>query len=114
MEKELAQFSLADGEATFLVEVDPPDSPTIERIARVDMQQTVIKAKQSLDDALEQVQPIASRVLTKLRDGLPEQADEIEVTFGLKLNAEAGVVFSSVGGEVTFEVKLKWEKNKDG
>ncbi|MCY7407166.1 MAG: hypothetical protein LH631_07250 [Alkalinema sp. CAN_BIN05] len=29
--------------------------------------------------------------------------------FGLKLTAEAGVVFAAAGGEVNFEITLKWK-----
>ena len=72
----------------------------------------VMKAKKNLDEALEAIKPVASTVVTKLKSGLTTPADEVEVTFGLKLSAEAGVVFSSVGSEVTFEVKLKWGGDK--
>jgi hypothetical protein len=44
--------------------------------------------------------------------GLNTPADEVEVKFGLKLTAEAGAIFSSVGGEVSYEITLKWNQNK--
>ncbi|MEO1403965.1 MAG: CU044_2847 family protein [Cyanobacteria bacterium J06635_1] len=114
MDKELAQFRLDDGTA-FLVEVDSPRvtrGGAIQRVAAVDTGEMVLQATQTLEQALDKVKPVASTVISKLKSGLTTPADEVEVTFGLKLNAEAGVVFSSVGGEVTFEVKLKWAKDK--
>ncbi len=115
MDKELAQFKLEDGTA-FLVEVDKPvlaRGETLQRVALVDTNKMVYEAKQTLEEALDKVRPVAEATVKKLKSGLTQPADEIEVTFGLKLNAEAGVVFGSVGGEVTFEVKLKWQKDKD-
>lgn len=112
MDKELAEFRLDDGTAV-LVEVDPPKKgSSIQRAAAVDTGQMVIKAQKTLDESLDTIKPIAAKVLSRLNEGLTTPADEVEVTFGLKLNAEAGVVFGSVGGEVTFEVKLKWLKDK--
>lgn len=114
MEKELAQFRLEDGTA-FLVEVDrprPTRGSSIQRVAAVNTEQMVYQATQTLEQALDSIKPVAATVLTRLQSGLTKPADEIEVTFGLKLAAEAGVVFGSVGGDVTFEVKLKWEKDQ--
>jgi Trypsin-co-occurring domain 1 len=108
MDKALAQFTLEDG-TLFLVEVDEPDNSAIQRVSVVETDELVYKAKQTLEEALDKVTPVASRVISKLR-GLANPADGVEVTFGLKLSAEAGVIFSSVGSEVTFEVKLKWNK----
>ncbi|NJL50136.1 MAG: hypothetical protein HC929_25535 [Leptolyngbyaceae cyanobacterium SM2_5_2] len=114
MTKELAQFKLEDGTA-FLVEVDRPQptrNGSIQRVASVNSGQMVYQASQTLEQALDSVQPVVATVLSRMKAGLTTPADEIEVTFGLKLAAEAGVVFGSVGGEVTFEVKLKWAKEQ--
>ena len=108
MDRALAQFELEDG-STVLIEIDEPDSTAIERVA-VDTGQMVYQAKETLDSALDKVKPVAQTVLSKLTSGLTTPADEVSVTFGLKLSADAGVVFSSVGGEVTFEVSLTWQK----
>ena len=109
MDKALAQFTLEDG-TSFLVEVDEPEGSAIQRVAAVETGELVYKAKQNLEEALDKVKPVASTVISKLKSGLTTPADEVEVTFGLKLSAEAGVIFSSVGGEVTFEVTLKWSQ----
>ena len=117
MEKELAQFKLSDeDDMTFLVEVDTPQAPSgrgsgVQRVAVPGTNQLAIEASQSLEAALNQVQPVVSKVVARMKSGLTTPADAVEVTFGLKLAAEAGVVFGSVGGEVTFEVTLKWGKD---
>lgn len=107
-EKQLAQFELQDG-TTFLMEVDEPESSVgIERVARPSGQM-VLKAQQRFEDALEQVKPVASAVISKLKE-LNTPADEVEVKFGLKMTVDAGAVFASVGGEVNYEVTLKWKQ----
>lgn len=107
MDKAIAQFTLEDG-TPFLVEVDEPTTGAVQRVTSISTGKLVYQAKVSLEEALDRVKPVASTVLSKLKSGLTTPADEIEVKFGLKLNAEAGAIISSVGGEVTFEVTLKW------
>ena len=107
MDKALAQFTLEDG-TPFLVEIEEPDYSAIERVALTETSEMVYKAKKNLNEALDVVTPVASAVVSKLKSGLTTPAKEVEVKFGLKLSAEAGVVFTSVGSEVTFEVTLKW------
>lgn len=105
--KELAEFSLEDG-TKFLVEVDEPEGRAVERVA-LPSGQMVVKAQQTLEEALDKIQPVASTILTRLRTGLTTPADEVEVKFGIKLSAEAGAIFTAVGGEVTYEITLKWK-----
>jgi hypothetical protein len=107
--REVAQFALDDG-TTFLVEIDEPQNRGAVNRISIDTGQMVYQAKETLEAALDKVKPVASAVISKLQSGLATPADEVSVTFGLKLSADAGVVFSSVGGEVTFEVSLTWQK----
>jgi DNA polymerase III sliding clamp (beta) subunit (PCNA family) len=107
--KEIAQFFLDDG-TPFLIEVQESESPNIERATNVDIGQEVVKAKQSFETALGQVIPVASAALKRIRTGLTTPADEVELKFGVKLTAEAGAIIASVGGEVNFEITLKWKQ----
>ena len=108
--KQIAEFTLSDGK-TFLAEVDQIEDPNaFERVANVDTNQLIIRAKKTFDQVLDEIQPVASEIITKLSK-LNTPADEVEVKFGIKLNVEAGAIFASVGGEVNYEITLKW-KNK--
>lgn len=107
-DKQLAQFALEDG-TTFLVEVDQPESPAVERVA-APSGQMVLKAQQTLEATLDQIKPVAGVILTKLKQ-LNTPADEVEVKFGIKLTVDAGAVFASVGSEVTYEITLKWHQD---
>ena len=106
----IAQFELEDGTA-FLVEVPKPKNDSaIGLAADLNISETVYNAEQNFAALLDRVQPVASTVLEKFKSGLTTPADGVEVKFGLTLSAEAGVIFSSVGGDVNFEITLKWEK----
>ena len=108
--RSLAEFKLEDGETTFLIEVPKPiDDSAIEEVSILDEQ--IYKAQETFEAALDRVKPVASAVISRLKTGLTTPADEVEVKFGLNLSADAGVIFSTVGGEVNFEVTLKWTKD---
>jgi len=110
-QRQIAEFSLPDGK-TFLAEVDELQDPNaFERAANVNVEQLVIKAKKTFDEVLDEIQPVAAAIITKLSK-LNTPADEVEVKFGVKLNAEAGAIFASVGGEVNYEITLKWKSEK--
>lgn len=108
-QKQLLEYSLDDG-TKFLIEVDEPEITAIERVA-LPNGRLVLKAQQTFEEALEKVQPVASTIISKLRN-LNTPADEVEVKFGLKLTADAGAIFTSVGGEVSYEITLKWNQNQ--
>ncbi|QHG15740.1 CU044_2847 family protein [Nostoc sp. ATCC 53789] len=109
--KQITEFSLEDG-TTFLAEVDEPEnSNSLVRVARPDAGQIVVEAKKKFDEVLDQIQPVASAIITKLSK-LNTPADEVEVKFGIKLNAVAGAIFTSVGGEANYEITLKWKQDK--
>jgi hypothetical protein len=107
-ERVLAEFPLEDG-TTVRVEVPAPlDSSAVEEVSVLD--ETLYKADQTIESALDKVPKIASAVMSRLKTGLTTPADEVEVKFGLDLSVESGVIISSVGGGVNFEVTLKWQR----
>jgi Trypsin-co-occurring domain 1 len=107
-EKQLAEFSLADG-TKFLVEIEEPEDSAIERVALSPVRE-VIKATQTFEEALEKVKPVASTLIAKLRE-LSAPTNSVEVKFSLKLTADAGVIFATVGSEVNYEITLKWQED---
>jgi predicted site-specific integrase-resolvase len=109
--KEIAQFLLDDG-TPFLIEIEKTSSSSLERVSRDDLDDQIVQAKQSFEQAIDQVTPVAAAALNRLRRGLTTPADEVELKFGVKLTAETGAIIASVGGEVNFEVTLKWKQGK--
>jgi hypothetical protein len=103
MDTELVQFQVAGG-GTVLVEVDDQE-PGVARASRVN--DMVVQAKQSLEPALDSIRAMANVSLERLQD-LAQRHDELEVEFGVRLNAEAGAVIAKTQAEGHLKVKLAW------
>ena len=70
----------------------------------------VISSKR-LEEALDRIKPIANALFHRL-NSIDVTPDEVEVKFGVKLTAEAGVIISATAAEANFEFKLKWTPPK--
>ena len=69
----------------------------------------IIKAEHSFKDALKSIR---SSVTTLWQGFADVQADDIEVTFGIKTVGEVGMfAVCKAGAEVNYEVKLRWTKD---
>jgi hypothetical protein len=102
---ELVQFELADGGVVF-AEVND-DEPGIQRAGLSDG--FAVKATANLEQALDGVRGAANATLGKLRD-LAREPDEIEVQFGVRLNATAGAVIAKTDAEGHLQVRLVWKR----
>lgn len=90
------------------VEVDgePRFSGTSERVTRSGRsQEMVVSAGETFEQALSGVIPASTAIVSKLRLTEPS---EIELEFGIKISADAGVVVARTGGEANFRVAVKW------
>jgi hypothetical protein len=98
-----------EGGGRLLVEADPEQLPGELRLAasQATPGEVVAKAKQSLEQALDQLQPAMSAVLARLKAVSP---DEVVVEFGLTLGAETGIVVAKGTSEVHFTVSLTWRR----
>jgi hypothetical protein len=65
----------------------------------------IAEAKQTFEAALDNIKPVVASISNKFKDLGPK---EMEVKFGVKLSADAGAFITSVGGEVNFEITVKW------
>ncbi len=98
---ELMSFPV-DAENAVLVEVDL-DQPEIGPVSRVG--DLIMSAATSFDGALAQVREAASIALATFRD-MDVRPDEVQVEFGVKLNAQAGAVIAKTGVDGHLKVKL--------
>jgi hypothetical protein len=106
--KRLVEFPLEDG-TTLLVEIEEPDQGGL---VKASLSETIAKAEQTLEKSLEKVKPAAQFLIQQIRK-LHDAPDEVQVTFGLKLSADAGAVLASAGAEANYLVMLKWVKEKN-
>jgi hypothetical protein len=75
---------------------------------------TVIdRAQTSFEDAIEKARPMASSVVGKLRaigDAAGSSPDEVQVEFGIVLNAEAGAILASASAGANYKVTMTWKR----
>ena len=99
--KELVRFELANG-GSVVAELD--DSPGASRVARQNVLET---AKGTLESALADVRDAAAAALAQFQ-GMARKPDEVEIKFGVKLDAQAGAIIARTGMQGHFEVKVRW------
>ena len=105
----LAKFVLPDGNS-IVAEVDDESFDT-SRVMRggAISSEIVVKAKESFETALDRVRWAAEGLLDRLTS-LASPPDEVEVEFGVKLNAETGAVIAKAATEANFKINLKWTR----
>jgi hypothetical protein len=113
---ELIRFDL-DGGGSVLVEVDDTTAGVV-RAGRIrDAEGRLLQtAGQTLEQSLADVRDAAAAALGQFQT-MTRRPDEVEITFGVKLDAEVGAVIAKTGVQGQFEVKLTWHKatdNQDG
>ena len=106
--KHLVEFPLKEG-GSIVVEVDEPESEGTVLAARGD---EIAKVSEPLEEALSKILPVTKSVVEKLRS-MASKPDEIEVSFGVKLNTAVGAVIASASAEANFDVTLRWAEKKD-
>lgn len=67
-------------------------------------------AQKSLGRSLNCITSVGKIILEKVKESGPDKA---EVEFGIKFNADANAIISSVGTEANFKIKMIWENLKD-
>jgi hypothetical protein len=98
----LAEFGL-DGGGSVLVEIT--QSPYESAVGRTD--DVIAKVGVTFDQAIGRVRDAATAALTQFQE-MTRRPDELEITFGVKLDAEVGAVIARTGVEGQLEVKLTW------
>jgi hypothetical protein len=105
--KTLAEARAA--KATVVFDIDDVEGVGPENVSRKDGT-VVAKLDESLDDALASARPAAEAVINTFRALSP---GAIGVEFGLRVDAEAGVVFAKGGVGAHFTVTLNWDRSSE-
>ncbi|HLX57755.1 MAG TPA: CU044_2847 family protein [Ktedonobacteraceae bacterium] len=106
--KHLVEFPL-EGGGSIIAMVDEPESEGTIRAGRGD---TITKAKETLETALNKVLPATGLAIEKLRN-LGSKPDEVEVTFGMSLSTVAGIIIASTSADANFSVTVHWSGGKE-
>ncbi len=98
------------GSGAVLVEADGPQ-PGARPVARGG--NSLVRAGQTLDEALVGIRTAAESALAVFRDGAL-RPDGVELEFGVKLSAEAGAVIAKTAVEGHLVVRLSWSPDGQG
>lgn len=98
-----------EGKRSVLVEVELDESEQQGMVPAARPGELATKAKQTFEEALDEIKPVADVMVDKLRT-MSAQPDEISVTFGLKMSASAGAFIAASGVEANFTILLKWNR----
>lgn len=71
------------------------------------------RAGETFESAFARVRPVAEAIVNGMRR-VADSPDEIEVEFGVKVNAEAGAIVAKAAGEANFTIKLRWKRASAG
>ncbi|KOX17980.1 hypothetical protein ADK67_37460 [Saccharothrix sp. NRRL B-16348] len=104
-DSELVRFPLAGG-GSVLVEVT--EVPGVSRAGRTG--RVLQEARDTFEQAVAGVRDAAASALAQFTS-MTRAPDEVELKFGLKLDAEAGAVIARTGVQGQFEVKLRWRRD---
>jgi hypothetical protein len=109
---DLIRFNL-DGGGSVLVEVDEATA-SVARAGRIrDAEGRLLQvAGQTLEQGLANVRDAAAAALGQFQ-AMTRSPDEVEITFGVKLDAEVGAVIARTGVQGQLEVKLTWHNTAD-
>lgn len=102
-DKYLIEYEMEDGR---IIYIESSDDLGIERIA----DNSTSKAGEKFEQAVTHIKPVAKALFGAFEDF--NNPREINLEFGVKFSAKAGVVFASADSEATFKVSLKWENSE--
>jgi hypothetical protein len=104
---ELVRFAL-DNDSWAVAELD--DTAQVVRAARG--ADGVITATATFDAVVAQVKHVSDALMQALRESAAK-ADEVEIQFGVALNAQVGAVMVKGGVEAHLQVRLSWKRTPD-
>lgn len=111
----MVEFPLTDGGSVLIETDEPPPDPggplsgrPVTRGLRpaATAPAEILRAGHSLEEALQTVRPALEPVTRLIRGMAP---DGWEVTFGIKLDAQAGAFIARAGLEANFQITMTWK-----
>lgn len=102
--KGLVEFAMEDG-LRIVAEVDDDDPGFV----RAGGGELVAKASANIGEVMGALRGMAKTVIENV-ENLPWKPSEAEMEIGIKLNAKAGAILTSVGGECHVRLKLAWKR----
>jgi hypothetical protein len=96
-----------DAGGNLLVQAGVDDLPDTLELASLRSGEVAIRARESVETAIDQLKPAINAVTARLK---AMSADQVAVEFGVVLGAETGAVIAKGTAEVHFTVTLSWTR----
>jgi Trypsin-co-occurring domain 1 len=87
--------------------VDFPVGPGRQQVA-LSPEEVAAKSARALDRSMDTIRQMAARVNTTMESLGDLRPDGVQVTFGIRFDAQAGAVLTKAGIEANLEVRLSW------
>lgn len=85
-----------------VIYIEAIDEMGIERVG----DNKTVSALEKFEQAMKHIKPVASALCGAFEE--LNKPKEINMEFGMKFSAKAGVIFASADSEATFKISLKW------
>lgn len=84
-------------------------APDVVKASPPSTEEVVEKAKSAFSQVVNVTRSLAKEFSENLKS-TPNSPDEVELGFGIKIDAVAGAIVAQAGVEANFTVSLKWKK----
>ncbi len=101
--------STNDDNALILVDLNP--SGKMKQVA-LKPEDLADKSKEAINKAMDTIHHMAERTIAAI-DTVTNKPSEVEVEFGIKLDAESGALIAKTGAEASLTVKMVWKRDND-
>jgi ABC-type antimicrobial peptide transport system ATPase subunit len=108
MGTELLSFQSADGESVVFAVSDT--DPGVELVSRRSSGQ-LLPGPVQLETALDTIRTASEAVLDRLKQ-VGERPCEVEVEFGVQMNAKVGAIIAATEAQGHLRVKVKWQTGR--
>ncbi len=103
---EVTEFTLDDGTTVAVA------SPRRDGSSQVGLRNGLLASGKTLREAMAPVTAAATQVMDGFRE-LAQRPQEVEITFGVKLDAKLGGVIASANADTHLDVTLRWRAPTD-
>ena len=111
----MAQIEVQDDDEVILVDFAPaPGVRSVSRGAKEILEESIENSQKAIDRAMKSIRGMAKKTVRSIK-AIPvsERPDTISVSFGLKLDAEAGAVVAKAGAEASLNITMTWTRTDE-
>ncbi|MDR0379490.1 MAG: hypothetical protein LBI62_06040 [Candidatus Accumulibacter sp.] len=119
---QLVEFKTRDGGVVYVETVLPEENQVDDHQAdewcnagstRENLRGAIDTTKVTIEEALGKIAPIADSI-SSVTEKFTFKPDEVEISFNVKLGAEAKIILTTLSGEANLGVRMLWKNSQQG